>query len=358
MLVIIFFPYKIFFCQTTEVNSDSTTSTPDSTEYMNPPRFYTNSKLLVGAEFIDPFNPTENFTRATQLWKTDVRIGMAWTIAKEIVTFLSIRDTDSQQTNDIYLYEAGIKIPSSYGLFWFGQRRLQAGEQSFYLNEAFDRTFWDRGLIYDIILRGVGVVIDLNKSQLELFTGSEASASFVGGARYGIEILSGWNAKTSAIYIARDPVYNAFGVQLGIELKESYNCFYGYEVFAYKTFDQEPNSFQELTLLAEGRLRPNEIWDLGVAGFFRRLINLGPNRDELRVSVDANYNITEHIIPGLKVELFELANYTEIQFGTLVYLNYYAGIQIIPRIRYNVTEFGPDTMFFGIEGTIILGEWE
>lgn len=358
LLININSPLKILFCQTTEMNSDSTTCAADSAEKINPPRFYTYSNLLVGAEIIDPFNPDEFFTRATQLWKTDIRIGMAWTIADKLVTFLSIRDNDSPRTNDIHLYEAGVKIPSYYGLFWFGQRRLQAGNQSFYLKEAFDRTFWDRGLIYDIILRGVGAVIDFNKSEVEFFTGSEASASFVGGAGYGIEILSGWKAKTSALYIARDPQYSAFGVQLGIEVEESFEHFYGYEVLAYKIFDQEPSSFQELTILAEGSFRPDEIWELGVAGLFRRLINLGLNRDELRVSASANYQITKHIIPGLQVELFELANFTELQFGALVYLKYYRGIQVIPRIRYIVTEFGPDIAFFGIEGVIILGEWE
>lgn len=345
-------------CQTSEIDSDSTTCFSDTTEIISPPRFYTYSNLLVGAEIVDPLQPAEFFTRATQLWKTDVRLGMAWTIAHSITTFISIRDNDSPRTNDIHLYEAGIKIPQNWGLFWFGQRRLQAGNQSFYLNEAFDRPFWDRGLIYDIIMRGVGAVMDFDKSQFELFMGSESSASFVGGAKYSIEILTGWNTKTSALYIARDPIYSAFGVQLGIEMEESYKHFYGYEVFGYKIFSQEPTSFRELTILAEGRFRPDLTWDLGTAAFFRRLMDLGFNRDELRLSVDANYKITEHFIPGVKVELFKLIDYTELQFGALVILKYYRGIQIVPRIRYIVTEFGPDIAFFGIEGIIILGEWE
>lgn len=340
------------------MNADSTEIVSDTTEEFNTPRFYTDSNLLVGAEITDPFDPANFFTRATQLWKTDVRLGMSFAFTDDVIGFLAIRDNDSPETNNINLYEAGAKIYHEWGTLIFGQRRMQAGNLGYYLNDAFGRPYWNRGLIYDFTMRGVIASINLNQSELEIFLGTEISSSFIGGMGYGIEILPGWKTKSSALYIARDTKYSAFGVQLGIESEEFYEYFYGYQVIAIKIFDQEPVSFQELNLFAEGRFRPNNLWDFGVAGLFRRLMNIGPNRDELRLSFDVNYKISEKAAPLLQIETFNLADFTEWQIGTGVYLNYYEGLLIIPRIRYIFTEFGPDIAYFGLETKIIFGQWE
>ena len=346
------------FSQTYEINPDSLKTVKDTTETFNLPRFYTNSNLLVGTEIIDPFEPAEFFTRATQLWKTDVRLGMAFNFTKDIEGFIAVRDNDSPRTNTIHLYDAGAKICHDWGTLIFGQRRIQSGNLGYYLNQEFGRPYWNRGLIYDFTMRGVITSINFNQSQLEMFLGTEISSSFLGGIGYGIEILPGWKTKGSAVYIARDPLYSAFGVQFGIESEEFNEYFYGYQVIALKVFDQEPASFQEVTLFAEGRFRPDEFWDLGVAGLFRRLMNIGPNRDELRLSFDINHKISKTVAPLFQTEIFKLADFSEFQFGIGAYLNYIEGLLITPRIRYIFTEFGPDIAYFGLETKIIFGEWE
>lgn len=357
-LIIIFLCYLDIVAQTSDISIDSTLSSSDTTSEISNPKFYTNSNLLVGAEIIDPFNPTEFFSRATQLWKTDIRIGMSFAFTKDIVSFIAIRDNDSPGTNDINLYEAGVKINHDWGMLLFGQKRIQAGNLSYYLNDAFDRSFWDRGLIYDFIIRGMVTKINFSSSEIEIFLGSEVSASFIGGTGYGIEIIPGWKSKASALYIARDPEYSAFGWQFGVESEESYKHFYGYQVVAYKIFDQEPKPFQELTLFAEGRLKPDNNWELGLAGLFKRLLDIGFNRDELRGSFEVKYKISENVSPALQTEVFELASFTEIHVGASVYFQYFTGLRIAPRIRYIFTEFGPDIAFFGLETKIIFGEWE
>lgn len=357
-LIFLFCYHQSTFGQTFEKTPDSVFSSSDSTFEISNPKFYTNSNLLVGAEIIDPFNPTDFFSRATQLWKTDIRVGMSFAFTRDIISFIAIRDNDSPGTNDINLYEAGLKNNHDWGMLLFGQKRIQAGNQSYYLNDAFDRSFWDRGLIYDFIIRGLVTTIDFSNNELEIFLGSEVSASFIGGTGYGIEIIRGWKSKASAIYIARDPEYSAFGWQFGIESEESYKHFYGYQVVAYKIFDQEPKPFRELTLFAEGRFRPDDHWELGIAGLFKRLFDIEFNRDELRGSFDIQYKISGNVSPVLQTEVFELTNFTEVHAGISVYLQYFKGFRIAPRIRYIFTEFGPDIAFAGLETRIIFGKWE
>lgn len=356
--IFIFLYCQILIGQTIDETLDRTLSASDTTSEVGRPKFYTNSNLLVGAEILDPFDPSKFFSRATQLWKTDIRIGMSYPFTNEITSFIAVRDNDSPTTNDIHLYEAGVKINHDWGTLLFGQRRIQAGNHSYYLNDAFDRSFWDRGLIYDFIIRGVVTTLEFDNNQLEVFLGSEESASFIGGTGYGIEIIPGWKNKLSALYIARDPEYSAFGWQFGVESEESFKHFYGYQVAAYKIFDQEPKPFRELTLFAEGRVRPNNHWELGIAGLFKRLMDIDFNRDELRGSFDIQYKISDNVSPVLQTEVFELTNFTEIQVGTSVYLQYFNGLRIAPRIRYIFTEFGPDIVFFGLETKIIFGKWE
>lgn len=358
IVVIVFFYCLDTFAQTFDITIDSTLSSSDTTSEISNPEFYTKSNLLVGAEIIDPFDPTEFFSRATQLWKTDIRIGMSLALANNITSFFAIRDNDSPRTNDIHLYEAGVKINHDWGMLIFGQKRIQAGNLSYYLNDAFDRTFWDRGLIYDFIMRGLVTTIDFNNNKLEIYLGSEVSASFIGGTGFGIEIIPGWGTKVSALYIARDPEYSAFGWQFGVESEETYKHFYGYQVIAYKIFDQEPKPFRELTLFTEGRFKPDTHWELGIAGLFKRLLDFGFHRDELRGSFDIQYKISENVSPVLQTEVFELTNFTEIHVSASVYLQYFMGLRIAPRIRYIFTEFGPDIAFLGLETKIVFGEWE
>ncbi len=186
----------------------------DSTDSEGSPRIYTYSHLLLGTEVIDPVSPSDFFQRTTRLWKTDIRIGMAQSFRGGIVAFFALRDNDSPRTNDVHLYEAGLKVLRNWGYLWFGQRRFQAGADSYYLNESFDRVFWDQGLIYDFRMRGIGLLARMGKSEGELFLGSDIAASFVGGAGYRLRGPSGWNARISGLYVARDPRFSAFGGHL------------------------------------------------------------------------------------------------------------------------------------------------
>ncbi len=361
LLLLLYFSIFIntLICQNNNSNSFEDNIDSSKTLSAYSPVFYTNSNFLVGAEITDPQHPSGFFTRATQLWKTDIRLGMSFSLIEDIKTFFAIRDQDSPETNDIKLYEAGVKINHGWGTLLFGQKRIQSGNQSFYLNNAFDRAFWDRGLIYDFLFRGADAEINfLNNSQAEIFLGSDLTASFVGGANYSIQLMQGWKTKISGLYVARDPEYNGFGWQTGIESKQSFKNFFGYQVISYNILDQEPKPFRELTLFAEGRLKTFDRLEIGAAGLFRRLMDLGPNRDEFRGSIDASYKITDIVSPGLQVEVFELADYTETHLGVFVYLNYFEGIRVVPRLRYIFTEIGPDILFLGLEGKIVFGKWE
>ena len=347
------------FCQTSRIKFFNNTTDSNKTLSLPSPVFYTNSDFLVGAEITDPAHPSGFFTRATQLWKTDIRIGAAFSLNDDIKTFFAIRDQDSPETNDLKLYEAGVKINHGWGTIMFGQKRIQSGNQSFYLNNAFDRSFWDRGLIYDFLFRGVDAGINLmDKNELEIFLGSDLTASFVGGINYNIEPLRGWRTRISGLYVARDPQYNGFGWQTGIESKETFENFFGYQVISYNILDQDPKPIKELTLFAEGRLKTFGRLEFGAASLFRRLMDFGPNRDEFRSSIDMSYEINELVSPGIQAEVFELADYKETHLGVFVYLNYLEGIRIVPRIRYIFTEIGPDILFFGLEGKIVFGKWE
>ncbi len=225
LLLLIFRPTGLFLCQRNNYFLDDKIDSSKSRPFSSPV-FYTNSNFLVGAEITDPQHPSGFFTRATQLWKTDIRLGLSFSLYEDIKTFFAIRDQDSPETNDIKLYEAGVNINHGWGVLMFGQKRIQSGNKSFYLNNAFDRSFWDRGLIYDFLFRGVDAEINItNKSSFEIFLGSDLTASFVGGAGYSIELLQGWKTKISGLYVARDPQYNGFGWQTGIESKESFKIF-------------------------------------------------------------------------------------------------------------------------------------
>lgn len=321
------------------------------------PSIYTNSHLLFGAEIIDPFRPKDFFTRATRLWKSDIRLGVSQTIGNYITSFFSLRGQDSPETNDIKIYEIFAKINHSWGNLYFGQRRVQAGNKSYYLNNAFDRTFWDKGLVYDFLMRGIESNLRFENSELNIFLGSDFSSGLIVGAKYLTKPLGGFNVQASALYVARDPQYAAFGGQFGVEIQESFEQFRGYQLIGYKTFDQDPSTIKEITFFSEGRYLPKTKWELGAAVLYKRMTSL-LYKEELRTSFDVRYKANEIFIPGLQAEFFKIADFYEIHLGVFAYLQYTNHVRIVPRIRYIITEFGPNIGFLGIEGQIIFGKSE
>lgn len=317
---------------------------------------YADLHVLVGAEILDPLHPSGFFSRAANLWKTDVRIGLTHRFTSDVMGFVAVRDNDSPGTNDIRLYEAGGRIRTSSMTFWFGQRRLQAGVDSRYLRGNFDRPFWDKGIIYDFHLRGTGADVDVPGGMIDLFLGSEVSASFIGGADYRINPFNGWQTSLHAVYTARDPEYSAFGGQFGAEFRQRYGPFSGCEIVGYKVYEQDPADFRVLVIFGEGRWQITERMEAGAAAFLHRLEGLGPNRDELRGSVDFGMEWTETLRPVFQVEYFDVAGYHETQIGALMEIIPVREMRIIPKLRYIVTELGPDIAFFGIEGHLHFGD--
>lgn len=340
------------------LNSEDDTTNEDSSELIGSPQFYSDSHLLFGTEIIDPFSPKDFLSRTTRIWKTDIRLGISQKFKNNITAFFSIRDNDSPQTNNINIYEAGMKKYNNWGTFWFGQQRIQAGNNSYYFNDALDRKYWDQGLIYDFLMRGIGSNINFNKSELQIFMGSDLSSSFIGGGNYSIKFLNNISMKASAIYVARDPQYSAFGGQFGIELQESFQHFLGYQLFSYKTFDQDPQPIDELTFFVEGRILPNEFWNFGTAIFFRRLSISDFNNDECRLNFDFSHKFSDYFSPGIQIEYFEIYNFNEIHLGIFANVRYGKSFRIVPRLRYIITESGPNMGFAGIEGHIIFGKKE
>ncbi len=329
----------------------------DTTQIIKSPTFFTNSNLFLGAEILNPLKPKDFFTRATRLWRTDIRLGISQGIGDDITTIFSIRADDSPQTNSIKLYETFIKINHRWGALFFGQRRVQTGNNSYYLNNAFDRTFWDKGLIYNFLMRGIESMLSFSNSKLNLFIGSELSAGFIGGGKYFIQPFNWLTAQTSVLYIARDPQYAAFGTQFGLELKESTEKFEAYEVIGYKVFDQEPTPIKELTLFTEGCYQLFSNLNLGCAVLFRRLI-IKPYQDELRTSIDFQFKVSNNFTSTFQTEVFNIADFSEVHLGIAGTFQYYNIVKITPRIRYIITEFGPNIGFIGIEGQIVFGNGE
>ena len=326
----------------------------DSVISFHQPTFYSNSNLLFGAEIIDPLRPKYFFTRATRLWKTDIRLGISQKIGNYITSFFSIRAEDSPETNSLKMYEAYAKINHGWGNLYFGQRRVQAGNKSYYLKDAFDRTFWDKGLVYDFLMRGIESNLCFENSEINIFLGSDFSSGLITGTKYLVQPILGLNVQASALYIARDPQYAAFGGQFGIEIQESFEQFKGYQVIGYKTFDQDPSPIKEITYFSEGRYLPKSKWELGAAILYKRMTSI-LYMEELRTSFDFCYKANNFFKPGLQAEFFNKANFYEIHLGVFAYLQYTNQVRIVPRIRYIITEFGPNIGFIGIEGQIVFG---
>jgi hypothetical protein len=330
----------------------------DTSITIGSPKFYTDSHILVGAEIIDPLHPKEALVTATRLWKTDIRVGISQMFKGGISTFLSLRDNDSPQTNNMNLYEAFMKINHDCGTLWFGQRRIQGGDKSFYLNDAFDRSFWDQGLIYDFLMRGIGTKVNYGIGEGEIFLGADQYSYFVGGGKFGVQPINGIIASASALYTARDPRYSAFGYESGFELEESFKHFFGYQVIAYKHFDQDPSPIKEFTVFAEGRYFPDGKWNFGAVYFFKRVKDYYLQQDELRMSLDIRYQASNIFTPVIQTELFRNAGFREIHLGVAAYLQYFKNIRIIPRIRYIITQFGPNIGYIGFEGNFNFGKSE
>jgi hypothetical protein len=324
----------------------------DSLIVIPPPTFFSNSNLLFGAEILDPLQAKDFFTRVTRLWKTDFRLGLIQPIGNYIKTVFSIRGQDSPETNSIKFYEVFAQVNYNLGNLVFGQQRIQAGNQSKYLNDAFDRTFWDKGLVYDFLFRGIQNKFLFSNSQLDVFVGSDYSSGFIGGTKLSTKITTGFNIEASALYIARDPQYAAFGFQFGLEFKESFKNFSGYHVIAYKTFDQEPARIDEITFFTEEDFSITSNWNIGSVFLYKKMNSL-LRFEEIRASINTIYKTTDFFSPSFQVEYFNVYNFYEIHCGFSAYLNYTEHIRIVPRIRYIATEFGPDIGFVGIEGRII-----
>ena len=197
----------------------------------------------------------------------------------------------------------------------------------------------------------------MKTSELNIFLGSDFSSGLITGAKYLVQPLDGFNVQTSALYIARDPQYAAFGAQFGIEIQESFEQFKGYQVIGYKTFDQDPSPIKEITFFSEGRYLPKNKWELGAAVLYKRMTSI-LYKEELRTNLDVCYKANNFFIPGLQAEFFNIANFYEIHLGVFAYLQYTNHVRIVPRIRYIITEFGPNIGFIGIEGQIVFGKSE
>lgn len=323
--------------------------------HFKPPQIFAEAHLLFGGEVSDLFNNEKTVITGTPLWKTDIRFGVFQEVVEGITSFISIRDHDYPQTNQFTLYEAGVKASHSWGYMLYGQTRLQAGDHSLYLNNAFDRQFWDRALIYDYLFRGARSSIRTTNTETELFFGTGQTSFFLWGGKWSLFLMDGLTTRLSGIYVARDNQYAAFGPAAGIEIEEKVGSFYGYQVIGYKNMFQEPSRIKELTAFAEGRFL-GKSWELGLAGLFRRMEDKFRTLDEIRLSSDAVVHVNTLFSPGFQVEYFEKLEFSEVQYGIFIELNYGNEIRIVPRFRYTLPETGSDIGFLGLECHFTLGE--
>lgn len=322
------------------------------------PKFYTNSHLLFGAELIEPFEPQVFLSRVTRIWKTDVRLGLSQTITNRASAFFSLRSNDSPHTNNINLYEAGVNFKHNWGLLYFGQKRFSSGNNSWYLNESFDRSFWDQGLIYDFLIRSVGSVFDLGVSSVEFYIGADQSATAIVGANYFFDNLSGIKLKASALYVARDPVYAAFGSQFGVEISETNKNVSGYQVIGFKLFAQEPFPVHILTVFNEVRFHPVGKWEFGVAAFIKSIWIVSMVQDDFRSYISITYKSSVKFKPRLSLEYNKIQKFDEVHLTFSAPLNYSNDVKVVPLARYIFTKFGKGSLFLGVEGQICFGKWE
>lgn len=334
-------------------NSTFASSTSDSF-FSSPPQIYAEAHLLFGGEVTNLFDNEKTVVTGTPLWKTDVRVGVAQKVTENISSFISIRDDDHPQTGSFSLYEAGLKATHSWGYMLFGQTRLQAGNHSYYLNQAFDRPFWDKALIYDYLFRGARSSIQIQNTETELFFGTGQTAFFLWGGKLSLYLLDGFTTRFSGIYVARDNQYAAFGPGIGMEVEETVGSFRGYQVIGFKNLYQDPSRIKEVTTFTELRY-VGQIVEAGVAGFFRRMEDKFRTLDEIRFFTDGRVHFTDLFSPGLQIEYFEKLGFSEIQYGIFTELIYRNGIRIVPRFRYIIPEKGKDTGFLGLECHFVLG---
>jgi hypothetical protein len=327
------------------INTDNNSAQPsqDSLSY------FFDSHLLWGVEILDPFQPREKIITATRLWKTDLRFGLNYNYSNAISALISVRDNDSPYTNSVNLYEAQVKINKNWGELWFGQSRLQYGNESQYLNEAFDRSFWDNGLIADFLLRGAGVKINHGKNDLEFIIGADKYSYAIGMASYTINIIEKIKGRLFGAYIARDEKFSGYGYYTGIEFKESLENFWGYQVFSYKELDQEPSPLKEITYFFEGRYTLTGNLTVGAAHLNINTIDQFNTITESRTSASLYCKITNLFSPSLAAEFIQMNNYNELQIGLSSYLKFDEKIMVVPRIRYIITKKGPNIAFAGIE---------
>lgn len=316
--------------------------------------FFVNSHLLWGIEILDPLKPKDKIITATRLWKTDLRFGLKYNYSNSISAHISVRDSDSPNTNSVNLYEAHVRIKKNWGGLWFGQSRIHFGNESHYLNEAFDRPFWDRGLIADFLLRGAGVKINHGKNDFEFIVGADQYSYIVGIASYKIEIIKEIIGRLLGAYVARDEKFSGYGYHTGFELKESFKNFFGYQIFTYKELDQEPSPIKEVAYFIEGKYRLNENWTIAAAHFNKKTIDQFSDIKELRTSTSLYCKITDAFSPSLSAEYFQLNNYNEVQVGLSSYLRFDEKILVVPRVRYIFTKIGPNIGYLGIECRIVI----
>lgn len=310
---------------------------------------YSDVHLLIGAELTDPFHPRKFLVDATRIWKTDIRFGFLKNLSDNILSFFSIRDNDSPNTNNINLYEVGFNINYNSAMLWIGQRRTRAGERSYYLNDIFERYYWDKGLIYDFLIRGIGTSCNISNHKLELFLGADQFSYFIGGGNFLFKPLKEFVTKISALYVTRDEQYSAFGSQYGLEMEESYKCFWGYQVIGYKNLKQEPSDIKELTLFAEGRLSTINKLIFSSSILVKRFIDRFGSQSEIRTSADIRYNCSRLITTAFQIDFFRVAKFSEIQLCISAYFNYLKNLRFVPKTRYIITEYGPNIGFIGLE---------
>ena len=74
-------------------------------------------------------------------------------------------------------------------------------------------------------MRGVGSTFNLGASEANVFIGADQSSYFIGGGKYSIKPVDGFNIAASGLYVARDKQYSGFGTELGVECKQTFEHF-------------------------------------------------------------------------------------------------------------------------------------
>jgi len=314
---------------------------------------------------------TKVYANRTASWNDrDLQAGIQVQFPKRnINSVISLRTRSSFGRDDLKFYKAYFEATSPKTSFLCGIFPLQFGIQSRYLNSTVQRPYWNTGLIFDSDVCGFSASLNCKSNKFSFYWATNRNPSMVIAAKWNFTSYKKAHQKSldcslSAIYIARDDVFNDVGKILGFEIKYQHNKkLFLYGLTAMKYFVSGSMGHLEgkiFPFFVEYQYSLTPKWIIkGAYLSVNQWINKRGRSLEESIYQEIDFKANKQWTSGLQYERFYIGDFWENNYTAVFYFSpcdfnscEINKISAIFKFRYVNSQFGGNLFFFAVEGRV------